>query len=76
MGPSSPLRILSTSLRYSEEFAKLLALWNHGVCWRGILVKLAKRVWNARERPVCADRIERSAERVEAVPDGIILDDF
>ena len=32
-GPSSDLRTLSTSWRYSEEFAKLLVLWNHGVCW-------------------------------------------
>lgn len=33
-GPSSDLRTLSTSWRYSEEFAKLLVLWSHGVCWR------------------------------------------
>lgn len=33
-------------------------------------------VWNVRDRPVCADRIEQSAEGTKAVPDGIILDDL
>lgn len=33
-GPSSSLRTRSTSRRYSDEFAKLLVLCSHGVCWR------------------------------------------
>jgi hypothetical protein len=31
-GPSSILRTLSISCRYSDEFAKLLVLCSHGVC--------------------------------------------
>jgi len=39
-------------------------------------VELTERVKSAWNSPVCADRVERSAEDVKAVPDGIILDDF
>jgi len=39
-------------------------------------VELTGRVKCARNSPVCADCIKRSAERIKAVPDGIILDDL
>ncbi len=39
-------------------------------------VELAERVECAWNSPVCADRIERSAEGIKAVPDGIILNDL
>ena len=39
-------------------------------------VELTGRVECARNSPVCADRSKRSAERIKAVPDGIILDDL
>jgi len=39
-------------------------------------VELTGRVKYARNSFVCADRIKRSAERIKAVPDGIILDDL
>jgi len=39
-------------------------------------VELTGRVECARNSRVYADRIKRSAERIKAVPDGIILDDL
>jgi hypothetical protein len=39
-------------------------------------VELTERVESARNSPVCADRIEQSAEGIKAVPDGIIFDDL